>query len=647
MDSDTSPTTLSQSPIVPAALPVSETTRDFASSLTSDTTSAASATFSSPMASLPAISHPSPNPPAVGNSSLPAVVDTGSGALPSAYSHPAIVVATRARLTSTVTYSDLSGGYDAVKHEYISTTAAGYDDVASAHHRIVLEEDPDSIAALVLSPADDPLSPYAVEVAITHRKLRFLFRDALRWYLQKRRVDMDSAHLVVEVADIGEAQYLANLPPGLVPIYVVADGVTFEAPIAGHTPSQDVAAKRVMTVWIVVTLFVVGLAMQSEFSAVAGDVTTQLAAFVDSSVSSCRVIATFLHPYLITATTVAMLALLIRREFMLSLDRSQWPINVAARLELVNKDHRAGLRMSLHNLHDKLCKLYVGAANQEVDIPDETAMAVSPLGGATPARMDQDVKADPTVDLIGDMNAKHASAIDLFRCLEGLGRQVNALNIRYGKDLATPVGDRVRLRRAMPRFAKGFKEAAEKTETIREVAAEWMPYFITLTSKDALDQLIAIDHAMKISKKVFLARATPHCEHLARLFRARDELISDSGRLAFCLETAWLSSSSPTVPGYRVRRELEKFEAFLNKATAQAVEHQVIGNALEELSNFAASPTVITGLDGGEIDFARLKQAYVEFRQFMSLLDATIKLCTPLVDEMLVIIAAFPQDISD
>ncbi|KAI0687410.1 hypothetical protein C8T65DRAFT_590465 [Cerioporus squamosus] len=291
----------------------------------------------------------------------------------------------------------------------------------------------------------------------------------------------------------------------------------------------------------------------------------------------------------------------IRREYMLSMDHSQWTANIAARLELTNKDHRAGLRMSLRD----------------------------------------------GVDLMAEMNAKHAGALDLCQRLEELmekvqyylsqslpcagpderDTQVNAVNHMYGKDPATPVKDRVRLRRSMPQFVKQFKEATENRETILQVAAEWMPYFVTLTSKNALDQLIEIDHSMKISKKVFLSEAKPHCKHLARLYRARDELISASGRLAFRLETTWLSSPGSYLPSYRVNHELQKFEEFLTRAQAHAVEHGEVERALEELSRYAASPTVVTGLDGGEVDFARLREAYVEFRQFMSLLDTTIKVC--------------------
>ncbi|TFK80107.1 hypothetical protein K466DRAFT_504456 [Polyporus arcularius HHB13444] len=288
----------------------------------------------------------------------------------------------------------------------------------------------------------------------------------------------------------------------------------------------------------------------------------------------------------------------VRREYMLSMDHSQWSTNVAGRLELRNKDHRVGLRMSLHNLHNKLRKLY-GDADNRASADSEDA----------------------------DMESRHAGAVNLCHRVEGLMREVATLRDTYGNDPAVPVNDRVFLRRAIPRFKKQFDEAMKKKENIVKVADEWMPYFVTLTSKDALDHLIEVDHSMKIHRKVFLDKARPHCENLARLFLARNTLVSDSSRLSFRLETAWLSFSSQTVPAYRVDRELRKFDAFLASAQQQEAEHNAIEKALQELSDFAASPNVIPGLDGREIDYACLKEAYYIYRQFVALLDATTKVC--------------------
>ncbi|TFK80106.1 hypothetical protein K466DRAFT_605607 [Polyporus arcularius HHB13444] len=213
---------------------------------------------------------------------------------------PEVVVTTGTRLTSAVTYSDLSGAYDTVNREFLASSTADVPISAYAPYRMVrLEEDSDSIAALVVSPNANTENQYTPEVAITHRKLRYLFRDALQWYLKKRGVSIDPTRLVVKVGDIGEAQYLANLPAGLAPMRVVGDGVTFDAPVAHFTAVPDVTGACVMTVLIAVALLAIALGSQADISRTKGDVTVWFASSINSSVSFSRSLAAVLRPYVL------------------------------------------------------------------------------------------------------------------------------------------------------------------------------------------------------------------------------------------------------------------------------------------------------------------------------------------------------------
>ncbi|OJT09678.1 hypothetical protein TRAPUB_13839 [Trametes pubescens] len=153
--------------------------------------------------------------------------------------YPAVVAPSSARLTSTVTYSDLPGGYDRVSvvEVEVGPTTRGTVDVRSSRRWVRFLENPNSVAILVVTPGS--AESFHSDVAVTHRKLRYLFKDAIEWYLKERGVVVEGGVPAEFIkVDAHSAIGDAGAPVGITYMRVSPSGFDFHAPTTeAYVPS--------------------------------------------------------------------------------------------------------------------------------------------------------------------------------------------------------------------------------------------------------------------------------------------------------------------------------------------------------------------------------------------------------------------------
>ncbi|KAH9855539.1 hypothetical protein C2E23DRAFT_857719 [Lenzites betulinus] len=141
-----------------------------------------------------------------------------------------VVVSRGAVLTSTVTYSDLPDGYDRVAGQTrAALVVQGRDPVLVPQGWVRFIENPDSLAALVVSPGRD--GHYRPVVGITHRKLRYVLQDAIDWYLKENDIDGTSVNATFMEIDDGDVAIRRKTPTGVSYMRVLAADQDFFAPI--------------------------------------------------------------------------------------------------------------------------------------------------------------------------------------------------------------------------------------------------------------------------------------------------------------------------------------------------------------------------------------------------------------------------------
>ncbi|KAI9060070.1 hypothetical protein FKP32DRAFT_1679352 [Trametes sanguinea] len=157
---------------------------------------------------------------------------------------PQVQIPKNGRLSSTVTYSDLPGGYKTVTRELEMVDSASDHRFGSPDSRDALVfsekgwkellDDPDSIALLVVSNNAIGRRYHAV-VSITHRKLRYLLSDAVRWYMAARGDRSDD--LLTVYIESGEHEFSkSTLPEGLTFFNVDPNGSIFQQPSSRRIP---------------------------------------------------------------------------------------------------------------------------------------------------------------------------------------------------------------------------------------------------------------------------------------------------------------------------------------------------------------------------------------------------------------------------
>ncbi|OJT08037.1 hypothetical protein TRAPUB_1069, partial [Trametes pubescens] len=141
--------------------------------------------------------------------------------------HPIVTVSSRQMLASTVTYSDLPGGYDRVSGNVDAIPVnLGQEIVYLPRPFVRILENPESLAIIIAAPITrGTLSPVA---AITHRKLRALFKDALDWYLKERGAF--PGDMTVAIARTRGDGSIADPSVDIVHVRVFNDGYDFRVP---------------------------------------------------------------------------------------------------------------------------------------------------------------------------------------------------------------------------------------------------------------------------------------------------------------------------------------------------------------------------------------------------------------------------------
>ncbi|KAI0323539.1 hypothetical protein GY45DRAFT_1376252 [Cubamyces sp. BRFM 1775] len=182
-------------------------------------------------------------------------------ALPATNLAPVVVVPPGMPLTSTVTYSNVPGGYDAVSRaRECVPLPLGHERVLVPKKWIRFLENPDSVALLVVSPSHH--GAHVPHLAVTHRKLRFLFKTAVDWYLKEHGVavgDVDGTFVRVNRDHQDDAERDALLP--ITYVNVVGEDYDF------YTPSMETLKPSAGVAFITVFAFatVILFAIQAGF----------------------------------------------------------------------------------------------------------------------------------------------------------------------------------------------------------------------------------------------------------------------------------------------------------------------------------------------------------------------------------------------
>ncbi|OJT08532.1 hypothetical protein TRAPUB_571 [Trametes pubescens] len=142
---------------------------------------------------------------------------------------PTVVVPPGLRLTSTATFSDVRGGYErASEMPQSSPVMRGNERVLVPTHWIRLLDNPDSIAALLVSPGAD--GNHRPVTALTHQKLRVLFKVAVDWYLKEQGVVGREVHGTFVRVDHDSATEEYATPPRVTWMHVRGQGYDFYVP---------------------------------------------------------------------------------------------------------------------------------------------------------------------------------------------------------------------------------------------------------------------------------------------------------------------------------------------------------------------------------------------------------------------------------
>ncbi|KAI9070033.1 hypothetical protein FKP32DRAFT_1670727 [Trametes sanguinea] len=162
---------------------------------------------------------------------------------------PRVYIPSNRKLSSTVTYSDLPDGYKTVVRELeVVQGAERLTHPGDAEHpppagTLVFSakgwkevvDSPESIAVLIVS-HDASERAYGATLSITHRKLRHLLNDAVRWYMAAQgKLDSELLTVYVEKGDTDFTR--STLPDGLMFFDVDADGRLFQQPSSRRIPS--------------------------------------------------------------------------------------------------------------------------------------------------------------------------------------------------------------------------------------------------------------------------------------------------------------------------------------------------------------------------------------------------------------------------
>ncbi|KAL1944058.1 hypothetical protein VTO73DRAFT_3876 [Trametes versicolor] len=188
--------------------------------------------------------------PALLSSSGQEQVEAGDSSLSD--EHPAVIVSSGQVLASTVTYSDLPGGYERVSGNVDAIPVnLGHEIVYLPKPYVRFLENPDSLAVLIAVPISERASTPVT--AITHLKLRALFQDALDWYLKERGAFPHD--VTVAFARTQDDGSVTDPSLDIVHVRVLNDGHDF------RTPSTEAYVPSTVTVFLVLGAAVAILAM--------------------------------------------------------------------------------------------------------------------------------------------------------------------------------------------------------------------------------------------------------------------------------------------------------------------------------------------------------------------------------------------------
>ncbi|KAH9855119.1 hypothetical protein C2E23DRAFT_857851 [Lenzites betulinus] len=165
--------------------------------------------------------------------------------------------------TQQVTYSTLPGAYDPVTVEAIPG------DIPQARGHVRELENPDSLALLVVAPERN--GQYHPRVAVTHQKLRYIFKDAIEWYLKEKGIKVDEGVLGEFVKVHTQAHDPTQTPFRISEMRVRATGYDFHAPPPSSTyissAGGGIVAGIIFAIFIIIvsefTLFI--LTMRARF----------------------------------------------------------------------------------------------------------------------------------------------------------------------------------------------------------------------------------------------------------------------------------------------------------------------------------------------------------------------------------------------
>ncbi|RPD61503.1 hypothetical protein L227DRAFT_610503 [Lentinus tigrinus ALCF2SS1-6] len=602
MDSDTSPTTLSQSPIVPAALPVSETTRDFASSLTSDTTSAASATFSSPMASLPAISHPSPNPPAVGNSSLPAVVDTGSGALPSAYStfartlyNDSMERQTNVQITTTVSYImgvlglrvslSIPSNWTSRRHEKITITATELRALYSKALVWFVEREclDDSSCSLVFVGGVDTERPDNLP-AISLRNLRELAEQLPEGYGDpSSNNDFEAFMFHAGTFFVQERGWLWVC---LVGMLIVAGFVTFPlgSPAMPYISSEDAADS-----------------IQAREDAI-----REASAKLDKGLSAlCNIFN--LPPAL----------------------SEDWGSALASRITDQHQAHvssiRQQLRLDSHNLrmfHARPCtKPRDRGAGSSSYPPD---MQSGPVGS-----VDDDNRC-ATARLI----ALIVEAVKNSNVVDSLYQEFDYLQTLLTVNDTLTLPDIIFIRKNKPDLVMCRDKLKGDAERLKDQFALYKQCFYLLSDEAGLNDTLRLIRASTVPVEVFATTLAPAVEKILNLARARADAVEKAATIGEELMTAWLSLPDGRIDQAVYDVAVAQFEPLQATIDNQESEHNDMITCIKLMFDVALHTPTTVLFSGVEVDVERLFLAFDTYEKLTELSREMIEASEPIIETL-------------
>ncbi|KAI0323476.1 hypothetical protein GY45DRAFT_1376300 [Cubamyces sp. BRFM 1775] len=178
--------------------------------------------------------------------------------------HPVVVMPAGMPLRSAVTYSNVPGGYANVAQARVNEPfMRGPERVLVPKYWVRMLDNPESIALLVVSRSNE--GAFRPSLAVTHQKLRYLFKDAVKWYLKQQGVDeSDIQGTFVKVN--GREDGNARVPGArLSMMRVNGDGYDFYAPTPEVITSSTATSIVALAVFFGIIAFALYLAMLKLF----------------------------------------------------------------------------------------------------------------------------------------------------------------------------------------------------------------------------------------------------------------------------------------------------------------------------------------------------------------------------------------------